>query len=133
MRHPHPPNRNDLGQLGLGHNRSPWEPDTLPGFRAVHPDRTLRKSKRALPRMRLIAADKAATAGTSTETNMPADAKTVFFFAPATKNAKQLSGGSEDNAAGVEKASSPAPSAAAPAPATATDSAGAKNAALAAQ
>lgn len=46
--------RNDHGQLGLGDTRSRWLPAELKGFRAVHPDRTLRKNKRSLPRMRPI-------------------------------------------------------------------------------
>ena len=49
--------RNDCGQLGLGHDRSPWRPERLRGFKAVHPDRTLRKNKRSLPRMRRVAVE----------------------------------------------------------------------------
>jgi hypothetical protein len=55
--------RNDYGQLGLGDDRGRWRPEELRGFKAVHPDRTLRKNKRALPRMRPIMADEGAGAG----------------------------------------------------------------------
>ncbi|KAF8068311.1 UVR8 [Scenedesmus sp. PABB004] len=44
--------RNDRGQLGLGGNTGRWAPARLAGFKAVHPDKTLRKSKRTAPRMR---------------------------------------------------------------------------------
>lgn len=47
--------RNDWGQLGLDDTRGRWQPEALFGYKAVHPDRTLRKSKRSAPRMRAIA------------------------------------------------------------------------------
>lgn len=68
--------RNDHGQLGLGDERSRWLPTQLPGFKAVHPDRTLRKNKRSLPRMRPISEDPAPEAP-------QAGADKVAFFFPA--------------------------------------------------
>jgi hypothetical protein len=70
------PPRNDHGQLGLGDTRSRWVPNVLPGFRAVHPDRTLRKNKRALPRMRPIAVEEPAADGAEARIS---DAVRAFF------------------------------------------------------
>ncbi|KAF6264241.1 regulator of chromosome condensation 1/beta-lactamase-inhibitor protein II [Scenedesmus sp. NREL 46B-D3] len=44
--------RNDCNQLGVGDDMSRCSPVLLEGFKAVHPDKTLRKSKRTAPRMR---------------------------------------------------------------------------------
>lgn len=57
-------------------------PVALPGFRAVHPDRTLRKNKRSLPRMRVITQDLPAAADTSGKAG-PLAERAAAFFLPA--------------------------------------------------
>eukprot|EP00877_Chromochloris_zofingiensis_P012093 jgi/Chrzof1/7137/Cz02g12140.t1 len=68
--------RNDCGQLGVGTDRSSFKPVLLPNFRAVHPDRTLRKNKRSLPRMRAVESQSVGRKSSKT----PAS-KHAFFFA----------------------------------------------------
>eukprot|EP00775_Hariotina_reticulata_P012779 gene12779-12908_t len=46
--------RNTHCQLGTGDDISRWTPIKLKGFKAVHPDKTLRKSRRTAPRMRKV-------------------------------------------------------------------------------
>lgn len=46
--------RGDSGQLGLGDARNKWRPTLLKGYTVVHPDKTLRRSKRSLPNLRPI-------------------------------------------------------------------------------
>ena len=47
--------RGDSGQLGLGDDLSRCLPTLLPGYVAVHPDKTLRRSKRNMPLVRPVA------------------------------------------------------------------------------
>lgn len=49
--------RGDCGQLGLGDLKCKWRPTPLRNFRVVHPEKTLRRSKRSLPVMRPIEAE----------------------------------------------------------------------------
>jgi len=77
--------RNDHGQLGLGDERSRWVPTPLSGFRAVHPDRTLRKSKRSLPRMRPIPVEEEPGGLADTISMANNAAKVAFFFPAATR------------------------------------------------
>ena len=44
--------RGDSGQLGLGDARARWRPTLLKGFQVVHPDKTLRRSRRNQPYVR---------------------------------------------------------------------------------
>ncbi|GBF91109.1 ultraviolet-B receptor-like [Raphidocelis subcapitata] len=88
--------RNDHGQLGLGDTRSRWVPTVLHGFTAVHPDRTLRKNKRSLPRMRPIAAEEPAGGGAEARIS---DALRAFF--PATS--KQIEAGAAPPRGGAEQ------------------------------
>ena len=44
--------RGDSGQLGLGDGRARWRPTAVKGFQVVHPDKTLRRSKRNQPYVR---------------------------------------------------------------------------------
>lgn len=46
--------RGDSGQLGLNDTRCKWRPTLVKDFRVVHPDKTLRRSKRSLPNMRPV-------------------------------------------------------------------------------
>jgi hypothetical protein len=77
--------RNDYGQLGLGDTRSRWEPTELWGYRAVHPDRTLRKSKRALPRMRPIVVEGSALEESADKSGAGAARAAGAFFPAAPK------------------------------------------------
>ena len=47
--------RGDSGQLGLGDTLGRWWPTALQGLVVVHPDKTLRRSKRNLPFLRPVA------------------------------------------------------------------------------
>lgn len=46
--------RGDSGQLGHGDELSRCVPTCIAGFMAVHPDKTLRRSKRDLPAVRPV-------------------------------------------------------------------------------
>ncbi|PNH12742.1 putative E3 ubiquitin-protein ligase [Tetrabaena socialis] len=46
--------RGDSGQLGLGDDKGKWKPTALKSFKVVHPEKTLRRSKRSLPVMRPV-------------------------------------------------------------------------------
>lgn len=50
--------RGDSGQLGLGDARNRARPTRLKGFAVVHPDKTLRRSKRSNPFIRQLAVEK---------------------------------------------------------------------------
>ncbi|GIL46666.1 hypothetical protein Vafri_3601 [Volvox africanus] len=49
--------RGDSGQLGLGDEKAKWKPTALRAFKVVHPEKTLRRSKRSLPVVRPVEAD----------------------------------------------------------------------------
>ncbi|KAI8472010.1 MAG: regulator of chromosome condensation 1/beta-lactamase-inhibitor protein II [Monoraphidium minutum] len=114
--------RNDHGQLGLGHDCSQWAPVRLESFRAVHPDRTLRKNKRSLPRMRRIPRAKPQAAP---EGGAAFAGRKAAFFRPAASGqqpavAKHRQHNADDTATSAgAKQPQPAP-AAAPAPVTNT-------------
>ncbi|GFR43779.1 hypothetical protein Agub_g4893 [Astrephomene gubernaculifera] len=46
--------RGDSGQLGLGDEKAKWKPTALRAFKVVHPEKTLRRSKRSLPVLRPV-------------------------------------------------------------------------------
>ncbi|KAG2498861.1 hypothetical protein HYH03_003053 [Edaphochlamys debaryana] len=46
--------RGDCGQLGLGDVKGKWKPTALRAFKVVHPEKTLRRSKRSLPVVRPV-------------------------------------------------------------------------------
>lgn len=46
--------RGDSGQLGLSDLRCRRRPALVPGYLVVHPDKTLRRSKRNLPYLRPV-------------------------------------------------------------------------------
>lgn len=46
--------RGDSGQLGLGDDKAKWKPTALKAFKVVHPEKTLRRSKRSLPVVRPV-------------------------------------------------------------------------------
>ncbi|KXZ52811.1 hypothetical protein GPECTOR_8g197 [Gonium pectorale] len=46
--------RGDCGQLGLGDEKAKWKPTALRDFKVVHPEKTLRRSKRSLPVVRPV-------------------------------------------------------------------------------
>jgi E3 ubiquitin-protein ligase HERC3 len=46
--------RGDSGQLGLGDEKAKWKPTPLIQYRVVHPEKTLRRSKRSSPILRPV-------------------------------------------------------------------------------
>ena len=63
--------RGDSGQLGTGDTRNRWTPERLPGVRAVHPDRTLRRRGGNDRRIPKSAAELAASAAAEAARRKP--------------------------------------------------------------